>query len=158
MGPSPHTHTYTHIHSFIEHTLIAYGSLSLLLRTVSFSFLFWYFEGLSGKKCNCVNIMGCVFEQLHGNTNWEGNTHIDKHTCLRKLARAPVPPALLLPRVFWILTSSRLVLAASLSHSESFAKLTHCTVWEMCVSVCMYGSCWHMCPLTFLNQDFKFKL
>lgn len=69
-----HIHTHRTIHSFIEQTLIAYMSLSL-----SASFCFscalslshsssTYFEGLSGKKCNCVNIMGCVFEQLHGNT------------------------------------------------------------------------------------------
>ncbi len=85
--------------------------------------------------------MGYVFEQLHGNTAWAGNTHIDKHTCLRKLARAPVPPALLLlPLVFEILTFSQAALAGSLSLSEAsvFAEW-HGAQYEtfVWVNVCM---------------------
>ncbi len=84
--------------------------------------------------------MGCVFEQLHGNTAWAGNTHIDKHTCLRKLARAPVPPALLLSLVFEILTFSQAAFAGSLSLSEAsvFADW-HCAQYEKCVwaNLCM---------------------
>lgn len=99
-----HTHTFIHIHTnYIYVSLCLFQSLSL---TVSPSFS-PHSGGLSGKKCNRVNIMAYVFEQLRGNTAWAGNTHTDKHTCLRKLAKESVPPAFL-PLVLWFLTSARL--------------------------------------------------